>query len=238
MWPLAIQSVPTKYGSLLEAPSAPRPMRYSSLSLKDIVYLCANPRDDEAWEELVSRVDKPIALTIMRTLWGERSLAEVQDLRQSTYMKLCKDGCCLLRDIAIKCPDDNKILRYIRKTAATTTLDRLKHYKSQKCGGDRPHVSTDDVDPEDPWKQERIEYQTLLTEIDGHLKHCLTGPDQKRDRTIFWFYFLQGMSTEEIASVPTIGLTAKGVGAVIERLKHCIREQIVGFHSDSDDDKD
>jgi len=34
-----------------------------------------------------------------------------------------------------------------------------------------------------------------------------------------------------------IGLGAKGVGSVIERLKHGIREQILGNRSDSDDDQ-
>jgi RNA polymerase sigma-70 factor, ECF subfamily len=74
-----------------------------------------------------------------------------------------------------------------------------------------------------------------LSEIDEHLKRCLTGPEQERDRTIFWLYFRQGMSTKEIASLPTIGLSAKGVGSVIERLKHSIREQILGARSDSSD---
>jgi len=76
-----------------------------------------------------------------------------------------------------------------------------------------------------------------LNEIDEHLKLGLTGPDQERDRTIFWLYFRQGMSTKEIASLPTIGLGPKGVGSVIERLKHGIREQITrgpsGIRSDS-----
>ena len=54
---------------------------------------------------------------------------------------------------------------------------------------------------------------------------------------IFWLYFRQGMSTKEIASLPTIGLGAKGVGSVIERLKHGIREQILGIRPDSDDDE-
>jgi hypothetical protein len=75
----------------------------------------------------------------------------------------------------------------------------------------------------------------LFTEIDEHLKYCLTGADQERDHMIFWLYFRQGMSTKQIASLPTIGLSAKGVGSVIERLKHGIQEQILGFRSDSDD---
>jgi len=31
---------------------------------------------------------------------------------------------------------------------------------------------------------------------------CLTGPDEERDRMIFWLYFRQGMSTKEIVSLP------------------------------------
>ncbi len=217
-------------------------MRYSSLSLKDLVCLCAGPRDEEAWEEFVCRVGRPISLTIMRTacLWGQRSRSLVDDLVQITYFKLCEDGCRRLRDFAIQHP--NAILGYIKITAANTTRDYFKHRHSQSYGGDKPHVSTSDVDPEAGnevhGSEERIAFEIFLKEIDEHLKHCLTGPDQERDRTIFWLYFRQGMSTKEIASLPTIGLGAKGVGSVIERLKHCLREQIVGSRSDSDDDRE
>jgi DNA-directed RNA polymerase specialized sigma subunit len=75
-----------------------------------------------------------------------------------------------------------------------------------------------------------------LKEIDEHLRHCATGPDQDRDRMIFWLYFRQGMSTKEIASLPGVGLSTKGVGSVIERLKHSIRDRILGPTPDSDDD--
>jgi len=217
-------------------------MRYSSLSLKDVVCLCAGPRDDEAWEEFVSRVRKPIGLTIMRTasLWGKPSRSVVEDLVQITYIRLWEDGCRLLRDFAIQHPE--AIGGYIKKTAANTTHDYFKHHHSQSSGGDQPHVSTSDIDPEAGQEvygsQERIAFEVFLNEIDEHLKHCLTGPDQERDRMIFWLYFRQAMSSKEIASLPTIGLTAKGVGSVIERLKHDIREQIVGSRSDSDDDRE
>ena len=83
--------------------------------------------------------------------------------------------------------------------------------------------------------EERIAFGVFLNEIDEHLKRCLAGPDQERDRMIFWLYFRQGMSAKEIAFLPTIGLGTKGVGSVIERLKHGIREQILGSRSDSDD---
>jgi RNA polymerase sigma-70 factor (ECF subfamily) len=123
------------------------------------------------------------------------------------------------------------ILGYLKKTAANITHDYFKHGHSQSSGGDRPHVSTSEVDPEAGQlihgSQERIDFGIFLTEIDEHLKRCSTGADQERDRTIFWLYFRQGMSTKEIASLPTVGLLAKGVGSVIERLKHCVAERVL-----------
>jgi RNA polymerase sigma-70 factor (ECF subfamily) len=212
-------------------------MRYSSLSLKDLVCFCAGPRDDEAWEEFVSRVGRPISLTIMRTAWrwGEPPRSLVEDLIQATCLKLSEDGCRLLRNFAIQYPE--AVLGYLKRTAANVTHDYFKHDRSQSRGGDKPHVSTSDVDPEagkevhGSQEKERIAFAVFLKEIDEHLKHCLTGLDQERDRTIFWLYFRQGMSTKEIACLPAIELTAKGVGRVIERLKNCIRERILGVRS-------
>jgi RNA polymerase sigma factor (sigma-70 family) len=222
--------------------SSPEPRRYSDLSLKDLVCLCAGARDDDAWKELIFRVGKPISLTIIRTasLWGKASRSEVEELVQETYTKLWEKGCRLLCDSAIKDPE--AILGYIKKTARNTTLDYIKHRQSQKFGGDQPHFSTIDINPEARpdvhGSQERIVFEVFLNEIDEHLKHCLTGPDQERDWMIFWLYFRQGMKCKEIASVSTIGLGAKGVGSVIERLKHCLREQILRSPADPEDDEE
>ena len=220
----------------------PRLTRYSSLSLQDVICLCAGTRDDEAWEEFVSRVGRPISLTIMRTasLWGEPSRSLVEDLTQVTYLKLWEDGRYLLRDFAMQHPEAT--LGYIKRTAANATHDYFKHGRSQSSGGNKPHVSTSDVDleagKEVDGSEERIAFGVILNEIDDHLKRNLTGPDGERDRMIFWLYFRQGMSTKEIASIPAIGLSTKGVGSVIERLKHCVREEIIGILPDSGDNED
>jgi RNA polymerase sigma-70 factor, ECF subfamily len=213
--------------------------RYTSLSLKDIVCLCAGPHDDAAWEEFVLRVGRPISLTILRTtsLWGERSVPLVEDLVQVTYLKLWEDNCRLLRDFAIHHPE--AILGYVKKTAANVTHDYFKHRRSQSSGGMQPHISTSDVDPEAGKEVDgnhgRITIQILLKQIDDHLQRTLLGSDRERDRTIFWLYFRQGMSTREIASIPTIALSAKGVGSVIERLKQCVRAHILGMGQKSEE---
>lgn len=212
--------------------------RYASLSLKDVVCLCAGPPNDEAWEEFVSRVGKPLSLIIMRTaaMWGQPSPTLVEDLTQIVYLKLWEGGRNLLQQFALERPE--AILGYLRKTAANATHDYFRRRQSQSAGGDKAHVSTVDVDPEAGLEvqgsQQKIAFEIFLREIDEHLKRCVSGPDQERDRMIFWLYFRQGMSTKEIASLPTIGLGAKGVGSVIERLKSGLRDQILGIQLPSE----
>jgi len=211
---------------------APRSTRYASLSLKDLVCLCADQASDEVWEEFVGRVGKPISLAVLRaaSLWGRPSTSLVEDLVQLTYLKLWEGKCRLLRDFAVQHPD--AILAYLRKIATNVAHDHFKHSNNQSSGGKRPHLSTADVEPiagtDDLGSQEQLAFGIFLKEVDEYLKRCLTGPDHKRDRMIFWLYFRQGMTTREIASLPAIGLSAKGVGSAIERIKNVIREQIVG----------
>jgi RNA polymerase sigma-70 factor, ECF subfamily len=244
---LAIEEGDGEIRKSTDTPGSSRPMRYSCLSLKDLVcLLCADSCDDEVWEEFVSRVGRPISLTIIRTTRSasrrdKPSQSLVEDLRQETYVKLLQGGCRLLRDRAIQHPET--LLGYLKVIAANVVRDHFKRVRSPKWGGDSPHVSVSDVDPEAgkqvDGSQERIAFGVLEKEIDELLKYFSTGPDQERDRTIFWLYFRQGMSTKKISSLPSIvGLTAKGVGSVIERLKHGIREQIVGSRLDSDDDQE
>ena len=212
--------------------NATRSSRYASLSLQEVVNLCAGPSDHEAWEEFVSRVGKPLRLAVQRTaaMWGRVSASQVEDLVQATYLKLWEGGRHLLQEFAAQYPEG--IVSYLKRTAANVTHDHFRHRQSQSCGGAQPHVSTADVDPEEETEalggQESMTHEIFLREIDEHLSRCLTGPDPERDRMIFWLYFRQGMTSREIASLPGVGLGTKGVGSVIERLKRSIREQIAG----------
>lgn len=218
-----------------------RATRYSALSLKDVVCLCTGPCDEDAWEEFVARVARPLRLVIMRTaaIWGNPSRSLVEDLIQVTYLKLWEGGRNLLQEFAVQRPE--AILGYLKKTAVNATHDYFKHGHTLSSGGDALHVSTADVEPEagqeTSGSQENIAFEIFLGEIDQYLQYCLTGPDQERDRMIFWLYFRQGMSSKEIASLPGIGLGAKGVGSVIERLKNSIRDHILGAAGHCEDDK-
>lgn len=68
--------------------------RYSSLPLFEIVCICVGPCDEEAWDEFVSGVKKPLSLIVMRTAskWAKPSSDLVEDLMQATYFKLWQGG--------------------------------------------------------------------------------------------------------------------------------------------------
>lgn len=212
--------------------------RYSSMSLQQVVTLCAGATDNDAWEEFVSRVRKPIAAAVARTAssWGSSCPSLVEDLVQATYLKLWEKGCSMLLAFAVEHPE--AVMGYLTKVAANITHDYFKNRRTQTRGGDTPHLSTSEVDAPTPTDVEQtlqqVEYDILVSEIDEFLRRGLSGADEERDRMIFWLYFRQGMTTSEIASLPTVGLSAKGVGSVIERLKHLVREQIVGAQPHGD----
>jgi DNA-directed RNA polymerase specialized sigma24 family protein len=67
----------------------------------------------------------------------------------------------------------------------------------------------------------------LLSELDGMLR---SAPEAigERDRSLFWLYYLQGLTAEEIARLPVAGLTAKGVESVLRRVTRWLREEIAG----------
>jgi RNA polymerase sigma-70 factor, ECF subfamily len=209
---------------------------YSSASAQELIRACAESNEAAAWEELVSRFHRPISLSIIRTayLWNRVSQPIVDDLVQETYLKLCADHCRLLHAFAQEHPE--AIEGYIKTIATNVARDYFKARDSQKRGAGEDQESLTDVDPRartgSPGSAETMERQVLLKQIDHCLASCAAGPEQERDRTIFWLYYQQGMSAKAIAALPSVGLTPKGVESAIFRLTRLVREQIVQFRAE------
>lgn len=207
--------------------------RYSSVSAEELIRACAESDDSAAWEEFVARFHRPVSLSIVRAAhqWGEAPQQIVDDLVQETYLKLCADKCCLLQNFAVQHPD--AIAGYIKTIAVNVAHDHFKSLHSQKRGCGETSQLLEDVEPPaqsgDLGSQAAMEREVLLKEIDRCLGTCSAGPDQERDRLIFWLYYQQGMSAKAIATLPTVGLTAKGVESAIFRLTRLVREQIAGL---------
>lgn len=205
------------------------------MSAEELIRACAESNDSAAWEEFVARFHRPVSLSIVRAAyqWGAIPQQIVDDLVQETYLKLCTDKCRLLREFAIQHPE--AVMGYIKTVAVNVAHDHFKSLHSQKRGSGETAQLQEDFEPQaqsgDTGGQAAMEREILLAEIDRCLETCSEGPDQERDRLIFWLHYQQGMSAKAIAALPTVGLTAKGVESAIFRLTRQVRERIAGLRS-------
>jgi RNA polymerase sigma-70 factor, ECF subfamily len=208
-------------------------LRHSSMSGEELIQACAEGNDGAAWDEFVRRFHRPISLSIIRTAyqWGEIPQQVVDDLVQETYLKLCTNKCCQLLEFARRHP--GAILGYVKTIAVNVAHDYFKSLHSQKRGSGQINQIMEDTNPTAAPSElggpEAMERGVLFKQIDECIETCLEGPDQDRDRTIFWLYYQQGMTAKDIAALPTIGLSAKGVESVLVRVIRLVRERMVGM---------
>jgi RNA polymerase sigma-70 factor (ECF subfamily) len=206
-------------------PELPTPLEY-------LVRACADSNNGAAWDEFVARLHRPISLSVLRTawLWGSAPQSVVEELVQETYLKLCANRCKLLLEFANRHPE--AIAGYIKTVAVNVTHDYFKSRHSRKRGaGNADHPmeeAANSIRREKKTDQQEIEQQVLLRQVDQCLDACSQGPDQQRDRTVFWLYYRQGMTAKDIASMPAIGLSAKGVESLLFRLTCLVRKRLAG----------
>jgi RNA polymerase sigma-70 factor (ECF subfamily) len=201
------------------------------MTAEELIRACAESDDGAAWEEFVTRFQKPISLSIKRTAcqWGKDPSQFIDDLVQETYLKLCADKCTILLEFARRHSDET-VLGYIKTIAVNVAHDHFKSLHSQKRGAGEIHQLHEDIEPvahvASFGGSEAMEREVFLKQVDNQLQNCAAGSNQERDCLIFWFYYLQGMSAKAIAALVTVRLTAKGVEAVIFRLTRCVRQRL------------
>jgi RNA polymerase sigma-70 factor (ECF subfamily) len=72
-----------------------------------------------------------------------------------------------------------------------------------------------------------MQQSALLAQLDQKLR---SAPETigERDRALFWLYYLQGYTAEEIARLSGAGLTAKGVESALRRVTVWLRAEVAG----------
>jgi len=208
------------------------------MSTVELIHACAEP-DDAAWEEFVSRFRRPITLSIIRTThqWDGAPTEVVDELVQETYLKLCVDKCRLLSEFAAGHPEAAS--GYIKTIAANVTHDYFKSLHSQRRGAGQVQQLPEGADPGESdlrlGSAARMEREILLKQIECCLDACSAGRDEARDRLIFRLYYRQGMTANDIAGLPHIGLTTKGVESAIFRLTRLVRQELAVLRSSPSD---
>jgi RNA polymerase sigma-70 factor (ECF subfamily) len=205
----------------------------SSLSAVELVRKCAHSNDAAAWRELVRRFHPVIAAAVLRTARRccEPPRQLLDDLIQDTYLKLCNNNCRLLRSFQPE--HSNSIYGFLQVMAANVVHDHFKAERAGKRGAGRQTESISERVQSNPGasataarSSDAMERQIRLREIDEVLAREVKGPDRERNCMIFLLYYRQGYTAAEIAALPLLQLTTKGVESIIARLTHMIRSHI------------
>ena len=199
-------------------------------SVNDLAKLCAHSAEVPEWEELVNRCS-PLASVVARRisrLWvSDPSPAIIDDIVQEVFLKLCEHERRILRDFEPR--GEDSFFGLLRLVTASVTNDYYRRQYSTKRGGKVLTVPLLDGDSslatQTAIQPYRMQQSALLEQLDRKLLSApkVIGP---RDRALFWLYYRQGFTAEEISRLPAAGLTAKGVESALRRVTTWLRAEI------------
>jgi RNA polymerase sigma-70 factor (ECF subfamily) len=211
-------------------------METSRTSVNDLAKACACSSDAREWEEFLRRARPVIAVAALRVcrLWmGSASPAMVDDIVQEVFLRLCEQERIILRKFEPRGVDS--ILGLLRIVSISTANDYFRRVCSAKRGGKEVTVSIeDDSAPSreaSTLQTGQMQQSVLLAQLDRIL---ISDPEAigERDRSIFWFYYLQGFTAEEIAGIAGVGLSAKGVESALRRVANWLRGKLKERHGE------
>jgi len=203
----------------------------SSIPPEEVVLACVESGDTAAWEEFVRRFQPLIATVALRTArqWGPADRDLIDDLVQETYLKLCADSCRLLRQFESQHP--GAIFGFLKVVTTNVVHDHFKIARAAKRGAGGVVEQFDSLREEaamapvcDP--KAAIEHEILVKQVDQFLTASLDSEECARSKRIFWLYYRMGLTAPEIAALPGIKLTTKGVESTVYRLGRLVRSLI------------
>jgi RNA polymerase sigma-70 factor (ECF subfamily) len=202
-------------------------MNTSFTSVNDLAKLCAHSAEVPDWEELVRRCS-PLATVVAKRisrLWvSDPSPVTIEDIVQDVFLKLCEQDRRILRDFEPR--GEDSFLGLLRIVTASVANDYYRRQYSAKRGGKVLTVPLLDRDSAPASLQHfGMQHSALLQQLDRKL---LSAPKiiGARDRALFWLYYRQGFTAEEISRLPASGLTPKGVESALRRVATWLREEI------------
>jgi len=182
------------------------------------------------WGQVMEVFWRLIASTIIKVLRrsGPAEAEQVDDLIQEVYVRLCADDFRIFRECRAVRPE--QLFGLVQSVAATTTLDRYRSTVTERRGRRAGVVSIEREvleDEADSSAEKQLEREVLIGQIDQHLRRLEKEEGgitvTPRDRHIFWLYYRHGFTAKDIAAIPSMKLSDKGVESVIHRLTSELR---------------
>ena len=203
---------------------------YTTRPVAEIIDACTGG-DAAAWQEFIRRFHNIIALTATRAArrWGQVSPHAIDDLIQETYLKLCADRGRVLRQFRFE--HEDAIFGFLKTITLNVANDWFKGQYAGKRGGNTVTAPLDGSETNNAGLTAGLmepERALLVDRVDTCLRDMAPPETKDRDRKIFWLYYRHGLTAKEIAGLPHIGLTLKGVESTLHRLIQLVRTRLTG----------
>jgi RNA polymerase sigma-70 factor (ECF subfamily) len=200
------------------------------VSVNDLAKACAHSADAAEWGEFLRRcapLASLVALRVTRLWMNGSSPAVVDDIVQEVFLKLCEQERRILRDFEPR--GEDSFFGLLRIVSASVANDYFRRLNSVKRGGKVVTAALIDETAPNLASSERsaraMQNSVLLAQLDRKMR---AAPEVigERDRSLFWLYYKQGFTAEEIAGLAGAGLTPKGVESALRRVVRWVRGEV------------
>jgi RNA polymerase sigma-70 factor (ECF subfamily) len=199
-------------------------VEWVDLSPDQLLRACGLPDSTPAWEEFMRRYHPILAAAATRvsTRWGLGSPDEIDDVMQEIYLGLCADRARILTSFEETRAE--AVFGYLKVVATNLAHDFFRKRSAAKRGAWRTSNLDQSADVAAPG--DNFERHLTLAKVDELLVNHTQTENGARDRNIFRLYYRHGMTAQEIAELPGVGLSAKGVEGVLHRITKTIRQTL------------
>jgi RNA polymerase sigma-70 factor (ECF subfamily) len=185
------------------------------------------PDDNSVWENLLDQQRLLLARIVLRVArrFGVTQFDEIDDAMQEACLKMSGAA----RQGTVPDQEDGALEAYLKAMMANTAHDYFRKRRAKR----RDSFATTPIDVEGGRQligsdQSMLESGVFLAQIEKFVE------GDSRDRDVFCLYYQQGWTAKEIASLPSVGLSVKGVESLVFRLTTAIRRRIQDSTSHSD----
>lgn len=202
-----------------------------------LVRQCAKHTErEELWQEFLRRFLEHLRRWALQALrrYDQKEIAHyreaVNDLVQEVCLRLVQNDCHALHEF--RGSTDDALNGYLRVITQHVALNRVREGRAQK----RPQLTRSLDQDRDEGSgdftaavqrklithsdNERARLRDLQEQINYYLDVVLRGPQKHRDKLLFQLYHFDGLSAEEIAAVPGIGMKPHAVEVAVNRVCH------------------
>lgn len=199
-------------------------MNWQTLSDRELVELCLQDNQREAWTEFLRRFQPLMAAVVAKTIrrWMPPNRSLVDDLVQSSLRKICDNNCRAMR--SFRWLHENSFRGFLKVVSSNAVQDHFRKYPTTRIEGDLEEVGPEALRTEASTRS--VETEALVHKLVTCLQRLLSSEaDFNRDLAMFLLYYRYGLTAKEISRL--YPLTLKAVENTLLRLVRIARTRCI-----------